>query len=300
MPKRKREPDASDVLQKRYYVPYDDSSMDIVPIGRSSRRYTSRSTGSRSSYRKTRRSYFPKYGFPKNRGPYAKVNRLSPELKSAELTIPYTPIRMGDMVTTAGAFTYNGGAPDIFSTFTGTNNGGYIRCVNAVANNASISGRVGRKITCKSVLLNIIWRLGSTIAESTIPVAIRTMLVWDRQPNATQANLSNVLQPVVHINNPYAQPHSPNLLENRDRFRVLYDFRSTLTPGGDSIKCIDKYIKINAETIFNTGSTQDDVATINSGAIYVIHVSDAGQSVLQTASNCPFVTQDIRFRFTDL
>lgn len=306
MPKRKREEDSYDSYPSKRAI--EPAPMEIVPfIGRSSRRYTSRSTGSRSSYRRGRKTTYKKfgYGYPKNRGTYAKINRITPELKSLETINPYTPVRMGDVnnfdfgYPTPGTG-YNGLAADIFSTYTGTNVGGLIFCVNACTSGTAISGRVGRTITNKSLLLNVIWRLGAGIAENTIPVSIRTMVVWDRQTNAVQPNISSILQPVIHVGNNYAQPHSPNLLENRDRYRVLYDFRSTLTPGGDSVKVIEKYIRLgNGETVFNTSSTSD-ATSISSGALYVVHLSDCPRTSLQTDSQTPFVTQDLRFRFTDL
>lgn len=307
MPKRKREEDSYDSYPSKRAI--EPAPMEIIPlIGRSSRRYTSRSTSSRSSYRRGRKTSYKRfpYGYPKNRGTYARINRMTPELKSLETINPYTPVRMGDVTNFDFNYTpgtgagYNGAAADIFSTYIGTNIGGLIFCVNAVTSGTAINGRVGRTITNKSLLLNVIWRLGPGIAENTIPVSVRTMVVWDRQTNALQPNISSVLQPVIHVGNPYAQPHSPNLLENRDRYRVLYDFRSTLTPGGDSVKVIDKYIKLgNGETVFNTTSSSD-ASSISSGALYVIHVSDCPRTTAQADSQTPFVTQDLRFRFTDL
>lgn len=263
----------------------------IPAIARSSRRYIPRASGSRRFFRKRRSMY------PQKRGTYAKINRFSPELKSLDTINTYTPIRMGD--TGVGqTFTWNGAATDIFTAFTGTNTGGWLIVCNAPPTGTQLQERIGRKIQIKSILVNAVWRLGSSIAEATIPVAIRTMVVWDKNPNGVLPLASDILQTVLHVGNSYAQPHSPNNLNNRDRFRVLYDYRSTLTPNGDSLKVIDKYIKCEGSTVFNGGSGAG-IGSVSTGALYVLHVSDAAQNVPQTASNLPFVTHDIRVRYND-
>lgn len=296
MPKRDRQDDTP-LPGKRQRV--DEPAMtDFAPppsIARGSRRYIPVSSASNRSFRRGRRYAYPRYGFIPRRGISALVNRYGlPEKKSIEVQRRYMPIRMGD---TTGTLSWDAAALSIFTTFNGTNTAGVVDCINAVGSGTLINERIGRKINIKSCLMQVIWRLGPTVTEGTIPVAIRTMLVWDKQPTGVLPTASQILLPLTHVGNDYAQPHSPNNLNFRDRFRVLYDWRSTLTPGGQSVQTIDKFIKIVGETIY--GSAGATIGDITSGSLLFLSTSDAPVANPQTSSNTPFVTYITRVRYTD-
>jgi hypothetical protein len=223
-----------------------------------------------------------------------------PELKSYEINYPYLPIRMGNaqQPDATDYYTVDSGAGTIWATYTGTNTGAFIFLLNAMPQGTDFNNRIGRTIQIKSVLVNIVWRLGQTITEGTFPTNIRAMLVWDKNPNGawTSNMINTILLPVKHIGQNYSQPHSPNNLEYRDRYRTLWDSRESLTAGGDSSINMEKYVKVKGETVF-TNVSGTTIGCVSSGAIYLILCSDLPVGTAQVT--CPFATFSTRVRYTD-
>lgn len=307
MSKRGRNDFDSDLPDGRtgQYAYITRPSTAIVPyvpmqIGRA--RSYRRSSG---GYRKSKYPYRRRMLGPKNRGPYAKVNRVAPELKSREIDTQFFPVGFGNK---AGAYTW--GAPSNIpaNTWTGTAQNGYSRCLNLLGAGTDIFERIGRKVFCKSLLLNITWRLPDRPGDpppgspGPLPASIRTIVVWDKQPNGVDINISDFLKPVLNQTGTAAPcPTSPNNLDNRDRFRTLWDCRDTLSPGGDSLRQYEKYIKINRETIFNNGTTSAEIGSVSTGALYVIFLSDLIDASADPTYIYyrPLVSFSSRFRFTD-
>lgn len=291
--------------QKNEILLLPPSSDSMAITGRRTRRYTRRTRGYAKSYPKTRGGYA--YGRPKYRG-YARVNRGLPELKTNDVLIPFTPVGCGDPDTPtgypyAGQISHTGATTDIFTRWNGSNLGGVIWVLNAMDAGSGLSNRVGRQVNCKSILCQLTWRLKNTLDNSQDPVAIRTMLVWDKSPNNILPPISDILVPITHVANTYPMPGSPNNLTYRDRFRTLWDIQDTLVPGGDSLRQYDKYLKLSGQTVYsgpgNPPSTPPWVNLISTGALYLILLSDARDLVGNTIVERPVCKITTRFRFTD-
>lgn len=274
-------------------------------------------TGRGRSYRKSAgsskrskpyRRYTRRYLGPKNRGPYARVNRSAPELKSREIDTQYIPISYGNM-TIGATLTWGGTTPFPAANWTGNLNSGYTRCLNLLGTGTDIDQRIGRRVLNKSILLNMTWRLPDPVGDPLMgypppsPVAIRTILVWDYQPNGVNIVISDFLKPVLNQSaTSVPAVTSPNNLNNRDRFRTLWDCRDTLSPGGDSLRTYEKYIKINRETTFSDGSTSADIGSVSTGALYLILLSDVFDYNSGNSSYIyyrPVCSYSSRFRFVD-
>lgn len=270
--------------------------------GRRTRRYTRRTRryGRGSRYRS------PYSGKPLMRG-YARVNRSLPELKSLDVILPFLPVSFGNVTDITNypnspILRWTGPTTDIFTRWDGTNNGGVLLCLNGVVAGSGLNNRVGRQLNCKSLLIQLTWRLKTALDDSQQPAAIRTLVVWDRSPNNFMPPLSDILTPIFHVQNQYAMPGSSNNLTYRDRFRTLWDVQDTLIPGADSLRQYDKYIKLSGQTVYSGPGTTSPgfVDIISSGAIYLILLSDQSDGDTPTAINFrPVCKVSTRFRFTD-
>jgi len=274
--------------------------MDTTP-GRRTRRYIRRAPLRARSYR-IGSSFRYKFGLPRNRGPYARVNRSLPELKSLDNDVKFLTVRMGDLTPSTDPpttlFAWAGLTTNPFTHFSGTNKGGVIWLLNDIIGGTGIADRIGRQVTAKSILLRAIWQIGSgNIAESTLPVAIRTTLIWDKSPNGVLPHIGDIFKAVSHVANDYAQPHSPNMLTNRDRFRTLLDINDTLVPNGDSNRYIDRYVKLSGTTTW--AAATGGIGSISTGALYLVLVSNNPQTNLQTAGDQAWCNFHTRFRYVD-
>lgn len=171
---------------------------------------------------------------------------------------------------------------------------GTVTLINGVATGTDINNRVGRKIIMKSLIFNVNNFPVATTANALQGIMLRHIIVYDTQPNSagTVPAVTDILESATTL--------APLNLNNRDRFRVIYDKRSQIgsffinaTPnlvGGSPQNVFwSKYRKLNHEVIFSgTGAT---VANISSGAMYILFIGDFN-SVAQT----DFYT---RIRFTD-
>lgn len=167
---------------------------------------------------------------------------------------------------------------------------GAVTLINGIATGTDFNARIGRKIIMKSLYMRGWYRnVDLTCSDS----AIRIVVVYDAQTNGAAPAYTDVFttsDPLAHIN-----------LNNRDRFKVLYDKSTTL--GGISTTAtqtfstagshgqIKKYLKLNHEVIFSgTGAT---VGSIASGSIYVLTLGTAAPN------DGGYVTISTRIRFVD-
>jgi len=97
---------------------------------------------------------------------------------------------------------------------------GQIILLNGLLQGTSTTTRVGQKIKMKSVFLKML-AYGPTVVQTpTIPgVFLRTMIVWDAQPNGTTMTLAELLENTAVA----VVPVSPLNMANTARFKVLYD-----------------------------------------------------------------------------
>jgi len=162
--------------------------------------------------------------------------------------------------------------------------------LNGCVPGADITNRVGRKIMMKSLMLRINFAPIVTV-PSPLGCVARAMVVYDSQTNITATTSTLVLNTDTFL--------SPNKLENRERFTVLMDKFVALpasnyavsvpTAGSPSPRILKKFIRINRDTIFNSGSA-GTVADIVSGSLYLVIIA---QNVTYSAQ------ADSRVRFVD-
>lgn len=147
-----------------------------------------------------------------------------------------------------------------------------ITLLNGIATGTDYTNRIGRKITIKSILFRATV-VPNTSSNTPAGDTTRHMIIYDSQPNGAAPAIADILQ--------NSSINDPLNLNNRDRFRVLFDqyvtmeaaqyAAGTLTAGSPGARQIKLYKKCNLEQIFNnTGST---VASIQTGAVYYVVIS---------------------------
>lgn len=186
------------------------------------------------------------------------------------------PTRGGELKFVDTTFTTDPGAAS--SAFTAGS------LLNGLANGSDASTRIGRKVTLKSLLVRWSCEIAFT---STVGCLIRTLVVYDKQANATAPAITDILLADSF--------HSPNNLSNRDRFVTLIDNVSTaLGPTGDAAVGGVIFKRLNLETLFNSGSA-GTIGDITSGSVYMFVAQSGG---LATAG--PNYTARVRMRYTDV
>jgi len=156
--------------------------------------------------------------------------------------------------------------------------------LNGIANGSDASTRIGRKVTIKSLLCRWSCEMRAT---STLGALIRTLIVYDKQANATAPAITDILLADVF--------NSPNNLSNRDRFVTLVDnVSSALSINGDAAVGGVVYKSLNLETMFNAGSA-GTIGDITSGSIYMFVAQSGGIAVAS-----PDYLARVRIRYTDV
>lgn len=166
---------------------------------------------------------------------------------------------------------------------------GSVALYNGVAQGTDFTNRIGRKVIVKSIHFKA-WVSPATSTDSPGDIC-RLMLVWDKQANSAAPAVTDILTT--------ADPFSGVNLNNRDRFKVMYDRRVSMNPavyaanvitGGNPITVYrEKFIKCNQEVIFSgTGAT---VASIQTGSLYLLFIDLNGTLSL--------LTHYCRVRFSD-
>jgi len=167
-------------------------------------------------------------------------------------------------------------------------NASTVRLLNGIQRGDDISNRIGRRITLRSIELrgyNYV-----TTATGTDQIH-RVMLVLDAQPNGAALTTAMVLETVSHL--------SPRNLENRMRFRILFDKTMALNsdlanheePGARKIWKI--YKRFHIPVTFNAGDA-GTIADITTNSLYLILIGSNAAGV--TAGSFQGYS---RLRFTD-
>lgn len=168
---------------------------------------------------------------------------------------------------------------------------------------ADMDNRVGRKTTLKSIQIRAkVAPLQAQVLPTgagNFPASIvRLVLVWDSQPNGVLATASDILR----VNNPLANLN----INNRDRFKVLWDKNFTFDPfsnapttfqytGCGKVSTVfKKYKKVNLETIFST--SLGTIADIRSGALLLLGLGDQTNGTNRVAA----MTYECRCRYLDM
>jgi len=162
---------------------------------------------------------------------------------------------------------------------------GLVSCINAVTLGDEAFSRDGRKITNKSILIT---GYGASADTKGAP---RILVVYDKQTNGTQPLITDIL-----TENNWAAPMN---LNNRDRFKILYDNVAGLGKGTNPLQVVPansggifyyhKYIKCDLPTVF--GEAASGVAMIKTGGLFIVYVGTGLVSIVGE-----FRT---RVRFTD-
>lgn len=137
---------------------------------------------------------------------------------------------------------------------------------------ATPSGRIGTQICNKSLYYSLIFNFGT----ATAPIAIRHVVVWDRQANGLAPALSNYADVFLDTTKIITSPLN---LGNRARFVVIVDERITLSPQGENIRYVTGFRKINQTSTFqDTGATNFPYT----GNLLVLMASDEPSSTPTT------------------
>ncbi|AXF51970.1 MAG: coat protein/nuclear export [Cressdnaviricota sp.] len=147
-----------------------------------------------------------------------------------------------------------------------------ITLLNGIATGTDYTNRIGRKIMIKSILFRTTL-VPNTSSNTPAGDTTRHMIIYDNQSNGAAPVIADILQ--------NSGINDPMNLNNRDRFRVLFDkyvtmeaaqyAAGTLTAGSPGARQVKLYKKCNLDQVFNnTGST---VASIQTGALYYVVLS---------------------------
>lgn len=171
--------------------------------------------------------------------------------------------------------TYQGAEPILTST-------GFVGLINSSAAGTDIFNHIGRKTNTKSIqLIGQFWTAETAVAASSC--VFRCLVVYDRETNGATPDFNLILQDnSASPASAYVLPYAPLNLNNRSRFKVLYDkiFHVNIPQqegiAGDthpviSYKSVKKYIKVPqmySETIFS--GTASGVGSIVNGAYWLV------------------------------
>lgn len=156
--------------------------------------------------------------------------------------------------------------------------------LNGITQGTDYNQRIGRQITVKSILLNLLIAYDLTapsIGSAQNGNLVRVMVIYDGQPNSgTLATGADILADQTSTT-------SPMNLDNRDRFKVIIDKRfnlngmyysTNLVAGNPTSVYMSKYKKLNLDVIFS--GTANTIGSISTGAfILLVQVSDPNAAI---------------------
>lgn len=212
----------------------------------------------------------------RKRGSYKKSYPKKKKMRALSNLLKGKAIRFGGWSKTRGA------KPELKYKDSGGNqkvgndaNTPIFALLNGIAQNATVTGRVGNKVALKSIMLRL-WA-----KASAIPLQLRVMIVMDQQANKATPNAgSNLLniQTIVTDSAVAGVDLTQNLtnLDYRDRFRIIMDKQFKLDigaidtsdiPYGES-KAMHKFIKLpNVECTYSDAGGA--IGNINTNALYL-------------------------------
>lgn len=168
---------------------------------------------------------------------------------------------------------------------------GDIVLINGVATGTDFTDRIGRRTNCVSVQLRGWFSPVNATTSVGVGDMIRILLIHDSQTNGVAPTIANIFQTTIDVN-------SFMNLDNRERFKVLYDkkvyvapFNATVaTQNTNNMPIIDVYKKCNIPTIYE--GTAATVGSVSSGAIWLVCWS-------QSAAATVVFNGTTRVRFVD-
>ncbi|AUM61808.1 capsid [uncultured virus] len=208
------------------------------------------------------------------------------------------PVRTGGFFGNYSQFSGRGGTSrelkfiDVTIGNTNVTNTGTVSLLNGVAQGTDFTNRIGRKIIMTSILWNFELHPNPN-ASNPLGETIRNMIIYDAQPNSGSFPVATDILAA-------ATPTSPMNLNNRDRFKVIFDKRITMHPctydvvpnlsaGAPVVKFMSKYKKCKLDVIFSgTGNT---LGSIQTGSLIHLVLTDGNQTST--------LNQTTRIRFFD-
>lgn len=163
--------------------------------------------------------------------------------------------------------------------------------VNGVATGTDFTQRIGRKINNVSVQLRGFFQPTLAAVSNTQTEQVRCLLIEDSQTNGAAPAAADIFQDPANTN-------SFMNLNNRERFRVIYDKVLTLAPyntaiatqNTNNVPSLNVYKKVSVPTVYE--GTAGTVGSIASGAIFFCTIGS------NTVSNW-VLNATLRVRFTD-
>lgn len=149
---------------------------------------------------------------------------------------------------------------------------GTLSLINGVSSGTDETNRTGRYSQMVRYDISVFFE-PNTASTSANGDVIRTILLYDAQPNGAAPGVADVLQ-----NNNYTEPYNS---DNSDRFLILYDCfvnleanaytAGVLTNGTPKFHSVLIEDNCDLETIYSgTGAT---IASIASGSLYLLFIS---------------------------
>ncbi len=142
--------------------------------------------------------------------------------------------------------------------------------------------RDGDQVKLTSIYLNYIITLNASATASTM----RVMLIKDSQTNGAIYTAAQLFADSTANDNLV----SPLNLDNKYRFKVLYDRNHIVSSTGKSIIHLKKYIKVSDKIRY--GGAAGDITDLNSASYSILAVSNE-------ATNQPTFQRSFRVRFVD-
>lgn len=172
------------------------------------------------------------------------------------------------------------------SAFAATTGVAALTLLNGCSLGSDATNRVGRKIQMKSIQMRMSC-LATTANAARF--AGRVMVVYDSQANAAAPTQADIFQAATSW-------HSPMNLNNRERFKVIFDKLFTvdsLTGSNTDPWICKKFKKLpNLETIFNSGNA-GTIGDIQTGSMYLVTLATG------EATTTPGLVFYSRIRFAD-
>jgi len=163
---------------------------------------------------------------------------------------------------------------------------GSLALLNGLVPGTGATERIGQKITIRSLELRAYNYVTPATGEDQLH---RMLIVLDRQTNAAALTIAGVLQS--------ANVYSPRNLQNRKRFKILYDKMFNLNAAAEpgSRRALKMYMKLRRPIIadYNTGNA-GTVADIVTNSLYLINLGTNPAGVTAGGSN-----SWIRMRYSD-
>lgn len=208
-------------------------------------------------------------GYLRTGGYYRGASRSTGELKFVDSTLA------GTLTATAGAILPTTGS------------------LLLIPQDGTESGRVGRKVTLKSIAMRGTVVLPAATGATSTDDVVRIILVQDKQCNGAAMGVTDLLET--------ATADSFNNLSNKSRFRVLFDKKVRVQAQGAVASGAaftyaeqrvhwEKYIKLNMPIEYDNSATTGATATIRSNNITALVISTDGTALV--AWTC-------RVRYTD-